>query len=54
MRSAVLRDKELLADAEKLRLEIVPQTGEDVQRVVANAYSAEPAVIDRLKKIVEP
>jgi tripartite-type tricarboxylate transporter receptor subunit TctC len=52
--NAVLRDPELLADAEKLRLEVVPQTGEAVQRVVENAFSATPDVIARLKQIVEP
>jgi hypothetical protein len=50
----VLRDQELLADAEKLRLAIVPQPGAAVQRVVENAYSVTPAVVDRLKRIVEP
>jgi tripartite-type tricarboxylate transporter receptor subunit TctC len=50
----VLRDQELLADAEKLRLAIVPQPGAAVQRVVESAYSVTPAVVDRLKRIVEP
>jgi tripartite-type tricarboxylate transporter receptor subunit TctC len=50
----VLRDQELLADAEKLRLAIAPQPGAAVQRVVENAYSVTPAVVDRLKRIVEP
>ena len=52
--NAVLKDKELLADAERLRIEITPQTGEGVQRVVESAYSAPANVVDRLKKIVEP
>ena len=52
--NAVLRDKDLLADAQAMRIEIVPQTGESVQRVVENAYAAEPTVIERLKTIVEP
>jgi tripartite-type tricarboxylate transporter receptor subunit TctC len=51
---AVFKDKELLAEAERLRIEIVPQSGAEVQRVVERAYSAPAAVIDRLKKIVEP
>jgi len=51
---AVLRDKDLLADAQTMRIEIVPQGGEAVQRVVESAYAAEPAVIARLKTIVEP
>jgi len=52
--NAVLKDKEFLADAEKLRIEIAPQTGEEVQRMVERAYSAPPNLIERLKKIVEP
>jgi tripartite-type tricarboxylate transporter receptor subunit TctC len=52
--NAVLRDKEFLAEAEKLRIEVAPQTGEEIQRVVERAYSAPPNVIERLKKIVEP
>ncbi|MPZ36574.1 MAG: hypothetical protein GEU95_00675 [Rhizobiales bacterium] len=52
--AAVLKDKELLADADKLRIEITAQSGDEVQRVVHNAYASSPAVIDRLRKIVEP
>ena len=51
---ATMKDKEFLADAEKLRIEITPQTGEDVQRMVERAYAAPPNVIERLKRIVEP
>jgi tripartite-type tricarboxylate transporter receptor subunit TctC len=50
----VLKDQELLAEAEKLRIEIVAQSGDEVERVVRNAYGAPPAVIERLRKIVEP
>jgi tripartite-type tricarboxylate transporter receptor subunit TctC len=52
--NAVLRDGELLAEAEKLRIKIAPQTGEQVQKVVENLYSAPKPVVDRLKKIIEP
>jgi hypothetical protein len=52
--AAALRDKELLAEADKLRIEITPQSGEDVQRVVADAYGAPAAVVARLRRIVEP
>jgi tripartite-type tricarboxylate transporter receptor subunit TctC len=51
---AVLRDKELLAEADRLRIEIVPQTGAGAQRMVESAYSAPANVVERLKKIVEP
>ena len=52
--NGTLRDKELLADAEKLRVEITPQTGEQVQKVVEDLYTAPKAVVERLKKIVVP
>lgn len=52
--AAVLKDKEFLAEAAKVRIEITAQSGEEVQRVVQNAYAAPKAVIDRLRKIVEP
>jgi tripartite-type tricarboxylate transporter receptor subunit TctC len=52
--AAALKDKELLADADKLRLEVAAQTGDAVQRVVENAYASTPEVIERLRRIVEP
>jgi tripartite-type tricarboxylate transporter receptor subunit TctC len=52
--AAALKDKDLLAEADKLRIEVSPQTGEEVQKVVDNAYSAPPAVIERLRRIIEP
>jgi tripartite-type tricarboxylate transporter receptor subunit TctC len=52
--AAVLRDPDMLAEAARMRIEITPQTGGDIQRVVDNAYAAPAAIIDRLKKIVEP
>jgi len=52
--AAVLKNKEFLAEAGKVRIEITAQSGEDVQRVVESAYASAPAVIDRLRKIVEP
>jgi tripartite-type tricarboxylate transporter receptor subunit TctC len=52
--AAVLKDPELLADAKKLRVEITAQSGDDIQRAVHNAFSSPTAVVERLKKIVEP
>src|SRR5262249_22450054 len=51
--SAVLSNPEFLADAEKLRIDVMPQAGVDIQRVVDRLYSAPRAVVDRLKQIVE-
>ena len=52
--AAVLKDKEFLAEAEKVRIEITAQSGEEVQRVVESAYASTPQVIERLRRIVEP
>ena len=52
--NAVLHDPEFLADAAKLRIDVAPQAGEEIARVVASAYSAQQTVIDRLRTIVEP
>jgi tripartite-type tricarboxylate transporter receptor subunit TctC len=52
--AAALSDPELLAEADKLRIEIAAQSGEEVQRVVQNAYASTPAVVERLRRIVEP
>jgi tripartite-type tricarboxylate transporter receptor subunit TctC len=52
--AAMLKDKALLADAKKIRVEITAQSGAGVQKVVENAYSAPPAVIDQLRKIIKP
>jgi tripartite-type tricarboxylate transporter receptor subunit TctC len=52
--AAVLRDSELLAEAEKMRLDIAVQSGEDIQRVVERAYAAPPSVVERLRRILEP
>ena len=52
--AAALKDKGLLAEAEKVRIEITAQSGDAVQRVVQNAYASTPDVIERLRKIVEP
>jgi tripartite-type tricarboxylate transporter receptor subunit TctC len=52
--AAVLKDPELLADAKKLRVEIMLQSGDDIQRAVDNAFSSKADVVERLKKIVQP
>jgi len=52
--NAALKDTELLAEAAKLRIEITPQTGEEVQRVVRDVYAAPASVVERLRRIVEP
>jgi tripartite-type tricarboxylate transporter receptor subunit TctC len=52
--AAALKDPQLLADAEKLRVEVTAQSGADIEQVVRNTFSSPDAVVERLKKIVEP
>jgi tripartite-type tricarboxylate transporter receptor subunit TctC len=44
---AALADKELLADAAKLRLDINPVPGEELQTLVAKLYASPPHIIKR-------
>jgi tripartite-type tricarboxylate transporter receptor subunit TctC len=50
----MMHDKTFLAAAEKLRAPIDPVPAERLQKVVDSIYSAPPAVIERLKKIITP
>lgn len=51
--SQTLKDSELLSEAGKMKTDVEPMTGEDVQKLVASIYAAPPAVIDRMKKALE-
>ena len=44
-----LADKELLAEAEKLKLDINPVGGEELQRIVSKIYATPPELIDRAR-----
>src|ERR1043166_6280741 len=45
---ATMRDRDFLADAEKLHLEIRPVSGEDTQQLIAEAYATSPQVVRRV------
>ena len=47
---ATMKDPELLAEAEKMRIDVEWSTGEAVQRLVAKMYETPTAVIERVKK----
>ena len=51
---ATMADKEVLADAEKTRIDIEPLSGAKVQEVVAKLYAAPPAIVDRARKAIRP
>jgi tripartite-type tricarboxylate transporter receptor subunit TctC len=49
----VLRDGEFLAEAEKLKLEITPVSGERVQDIVRDIYATPRTVVDRAAEFVK-
>jgi tripartite-type tricarboxylate transporter receptor subunit TctC len=46
-----VKDPELLAEAKKLRIEVVPQSGEKLQGLVKEVMSQPPEVIAQIKKL---
>jgi tripartite-type tricarboxylate transporter receptor subunit TctC len=50
---ATMKDPQLLAEAEKAKLEIDPLDGPAVEKMVNGLYEIEPAVIARVKQILE-
>ena len=48
-----LVDPELRADAERAHLDVEPVSGEDVQKLIAKAYSAPKEVVERVKRALE-
>jgi hypothetical protein len=45
-----VQDPEFLADAQKIKADISPTKGEDVQNIVARIYATPQPVIERVKK----
>ena len=52
--TAAMKDKDLLADAERIRIGITYSSGEKLQEVVQRVHSSSKEVIDRAKRIIEP
>ena len=50
--TATMNDKAFLEDAQKAKLDIQPQTGEEVQKFVESTYASPPAVVERAKKVL--
>lgn len=50
--SATMKDPAFIADAAKARLDISPQSGEEVQAFVESIYASPPAIIARAKKVL--
>ena len=52
--TAAMSDKDLLADAERIRIGITYSSGEKLQEVVQRVHGSSKDVIDRAKRIIEP
>ncbi|MGZ8489552.1 MAG: hypothetical protein ACXWW4_13570, partial [Candidatus Binatia bacterium] len=51
--TATLKDPQFLAEAEKAKLEIDPIDGPGIEKMVNGLYEIEPAVVSRVKQILE-
>jgi tripartite-type tricarboxylate transporter receptor subunit TctC len=47
---ATMKDPAFVAEAQKIQAEILPTTGEDVQKLVARLYATPKPVVERVKK----
>jgi len=47
---AAMKDKELIAEAEKLDLEVNPTTGEEMQEILKRVYATPKALVDKLSE----
>ena len=51
---ATMKDPQFLAEAEKLRIDVAPLSGERVQEVVRNLYASPPDVVDLARAAISP
>ena len=51
---ATMKDPQFLKDAEKLRIDVAPLSGERVQQVVRNLYASPPEVVDLARAAISP
>ncbi|HEY8578834.1 MAG TPA: hypothetical protein VIL72_03050, partial [Beijerinckiaceae bacterium] len=52
--AATLADKELLADAEKVKIDINPSPGEKVQALIEQLYATPAPVVQRARELTTP
>jgi tripartite-type tricarboxylate transporter receptor subunit TctC len=48
-----MKDPEFLAEAEKAKLEITPISGEEVQKIVVQAYKVDPAIAKKTEELLK-
>ena len=56
IRDAMMRvftDPDFREEAARMKLDVAPVSGEDVQRIVRDAYSASPELIARIRRIYD-
>jgi tripartite-type tricarboxylate transporter receptor subunit TctC len=51
---ATMKDKEFMDEAEKLKIEIDPLTGEQVAALIAEIYKTPAAIVDRVREAMAP
>jgi tripartite-type tricarboxylate transporter receptor subunit TctC len=51
---ATLKDPAFLAEAEKLKLDVNPVTGEEVDRLIAELYASPKDVVEEARKAIKP
>jgi tripartite-type tricarboxylate transporter receptor subunit TctC len=51
---ATMKDPQFVADADKLRIDLAPLSGERVQEVVRNLYASRPEVVDLARAAINP
>jgi tripartite-type tricarboxylate transporter receptor subunit TctC len=50
---ATMKDPQFIADADKLRIDVAPLSGERVQEVVRNLYAASPDVVELARAAIK-
>jgi tripartite-type tricarboxylate transporter receptor subunit TctC len=51
---ATMRDEGFRADVAKIGFELNPQTGEQIQALIAELANTSPEIIARVRKVLEP
>ena len=46
---ATMKDPELLAEAERIKVGVSPMTGEELQKLVADVSNLSPALLEKLR-----
>jgi len=51
---ATMKDKEFLAEADKLKIEVDPLTGEQVAALIVDIYKTPVATVERVRAAMAP